>query len=156
MTHEKYEDWRMRLMNSERVTVANLELVPSKPGAYALWMERQGKCILLKVGIAGPRRKDGIRGRLCYHHRSNPTNTVFARHMSTDLELAQEVGYDFTQRWQRQKFLATFCFFKFIVIEDLNESELRSFESYLENRLQPRYKGEVGGPYQPVEFRSCP
>jgi len=118
-----------------------------KPGAYILWMKHEDKCLLLKVGIAKPRRKDGLRGRLRYHFNSNPRNTVLAKHMSADLDLAGETGYNFKQQSKRQEFLANHCFFKVIILPDITEDELKRFERYLENRTKPRYIGNVGGPY---------
>ena len=41
------------------------------------WLRLSGTC--LKVGIASPRRRDGIRGRLKLHLRNNPDNTVLCR-----------------------------------------------------------------------------
>lgn len=154
--YEMYESWCIKLKESDRVAWTQLRSVPNKPGAYAIWLEKEGKCLPLKVGIAGPTRKDGLRGRLNYHYKSNLENSVLARHMSADLELATEFGYDFEQKWERQKFLDAYCFFKFIVLENLGNNELKSFECYLESKLQPRYKGKVGGPYPPIEFESCP
>lgn len=151
-----YENLYLELIRSKRISAKDLHSVPRKPGAYALWMEREGRCLLLKVGIAGPNRKDGIQGRIRYHFQSNPKNTVLARHMIEDQDFAIEVGYDFTQRLHRRRFLAAFCYFKILVIESLNDKELKDFEMYLENKLQPRYRGKVGGPYRAIDFGVCP
>lgn len=150
---EPYEGWYRQLVEGSRITKSDLSLVSMKVGAYILWMRHENKCLLLNVGIAGPRRKDGLMGRLRYHFNSYLGNSVLARHMYTDLALVGETGYDFKQRSKRQEFLASHCFFKVIVLPDINETELNAFERYLEIRTAPRYMGPVGGPYPCVHER---
>ena len=153
---ELYESWYRQLIEGSYITKSHLSLVSIRPGAYVLWMKRDNKCLHLKVGIAGPRRKDGLMGRLRYHFNSNPGNTVLARHMYADLDLAGEKGYDFKQRSKRQEFLDSHCFFKVIVLPSITEDELKGFERYLENRTGPRYMGNVGGPYPRIKLGVCP
>ncbi len=151
---EPYEGWYRQLGEDSCITKSDLSLVSMKVGAYILWMRHENKCLLLNVGIAGPRRKDGLMGRLRYHFNSYLGNSVLARHMYTDLALKGETGYDFKQRSKRQEFLASHCFFKVIALPDINETELSAFEKYLEIRTAPRYMGPVGGPYPQIRLCS--
>jgi len=151
---ESYEGWYRQLIEGPCITKSDLSLVPMKVGAYILWKSHENKYLLLKIGIAGHRRKDGLMGRLRYHFDSNLGNSVLARHMCADFALVGETGYDFKQRPKRREFLASHCFFKIIALPDINETELNAFERYLEIRTAPRYKGPVGGPYPRIRLCS--
>ncbi len=153
---ELYESWYRQLIEGSCITKSDLSMVSIKPGVYILWMKHENKCLLLKVGRAGLRQGKGLSSRLKLHFNSNPDNTVLAKHMCADLDIAIETGYDFKQRSNRQEFLADHCFFKTINLPDITEGERRRFERYLENRTEPRYRGKVGGPYPRIKLGLCP
>ncbi len=78
MTHE---DVLGQLLKSQIViTKANLSRAPRVQGAYILWLAGEPP-VCLKVGIAGPRRGEGLWGRLKRHFRCV---SVLGRHMAAD------------------------------------------------------------------------
>lgn len=144
-----------RLENSQRVTLKTLPTVSKQQGVYALYYAdvRRNMGICLKVGKAGPRRSDGLLGRLRLHFRSNQRNTVLARHMRADATYSEwrVLGLDFTQQDQRQEFLDKHCFFRVLPMPEYTEGELKRLEEHLEASLCPRYRGKVGRVYGEIK-----
>ena len=138
----EFNELLQRLRESSRITGSSLHQVPRQQGAYILWLDNNPP-VCLKVGIAGPRKGEGLRGRLQLHFSSNLDNTVLARHMEADRNSVQAQRYDFRDREQRQQFLANECFFQVVPLPNWTREELRRFEDFLESRLSPRYKGRV-------------
>lgn len=81
-----------QLLSSKRVSHAELASAPTEQGVYVLWLKKPQMC--LKVGRAGPRRGEGLRGRLALHFKSAAGNSVLARHLVVDEELARDVGFN--------------------------------------------------------------
>ena len=135
-----------QLLGQPRLRGADLRKVPKRPGIYVIHLGLPDP-LCLKVGIAGPRRKDGLYGRLQLHFRSNPSNTVLAEHMIADATPVWATNSDFRIRADRSAFLKARCFFQILERQD-DESRLRELEGFLEDALRPRYRGSVGGPYE--------
>jgi len=111
--------------------------VPETPGAYVLWLNLRTP-VCLKVGIS-----ENLRRRIRFHVRQDERNTVLARHLIA----APPPGawkYDFNNRSERQLFLQRECSFQAIQLSDLTREALGEFESFLEEHLQPKYRGKVG------------
>ena len=134
---------RNELMESSPFTAADLGSVSLLPGLYVIWVENADK-LCLKVGIAGPRRKDGLRGRLRLHFSSNPDNSVLARHMIADATPAWAHEFNFRTRAERAAFLKSKCCFRTLELRGIDEVSLRSIESSIEDVLRPRYCSRVG------------
>lgn len=140
---EDFREWLETLQSGRHVTKASLATASRKQGAYVLWLDgNPPRC--LKVGIAGPRSGKGLWERLKFHFSSNPGNSVLARHMAADHTSEWSRGHDFSDRAQRQVFLATRCFFQTIDLPQLTRSDLEEFERFLERTLSPPYRGKVG------------
>lgn len=130
------------LLEAERIRKSSLASVTDAQGVYVLWFAGP-PATCLKVGIAGPRRGTGVRGRLRLHYASNPSNSVLARHLAADSASRWSVGRDFTVRGQRQAFLADECYFQALAVENLSRRDLEGLESSLIERLRPTYAGRV-------------
>ena len=131
---------------------AELESVSKSSGIYVIWVQNTD-AVCLKVGIAGPRRKDGLRGRLRLHFGSNPDNSVLARHMIADATPSWAHSFDFRVRAQRAAFLKNECYFRTFDLQGTDAASFRSVESWLEKALVPRYRGRVGRRYDIHSFR---
>ena len=114
-----FDDWLLQLRQGPHITKLALKQAPTKQGAYVLWLDTQPP-VCLKIGVAGPRRGEGIMGRLRLHYSSNPSNSVLARHMINDSDSPWAQGYDFGERLQRQEFIANKCFFQAIPLPKLS------------------------------------
>lgn len=147
-----YTSWLAKLRQGLEITTSNLDDAPTGQGLYVLWHRRPTADECLKVGIAGPRREKGLRERLDLHFGSNPNNSVLAKHMAADCQLARPAGFDFTVREERKTFLAKKCFFQTVELPaGMPRKELRDFEKWAEkdSGLDPRYIGRV-------KSRPCP
>jgi hypothetical protein len=130
------------LLLAGKITKRTLAEAPCHQGAYVLWLEsEQPHC--LKVGIAGPRKGHGIRGRLKLHFSSNLRNSVLARHLAADASSARDHDFDFRSRTGRQDFLARRCYFQAIALTEFSRQRLLDFEAFLVSELKPRYLGRV-------------
>lgn len=138
-----YNEALRRLLTSPRITKLTLDQAPRQQGAYVLWFDGDPP-VCLKVGIAGPRKGKGLKGRLQLHFSSHPGNTVLARHLVADSTSAWAQRYDFRKREQRQDFLSAECFFQTVELPNLSRRELEQFEAFLEEQLEPKYTGRVG------------
>lgn len=116
--------------------------VTNHPGVYVLWLNRSAP-VCLKVGIAGPRQGKGLQDRLRLHYSSNPSNSMLARHLSSDATSSWASGRDFKDRGQRRAFLIDKCFFQVVALPNTDRSELKRIESFLVETLQPKYAGRV-------------
>ena len=118
----------------------NLEEVPTEQGVYIVWLTETKK-ICMKVGIATPRRKDGLKGRLMLHFRSNLRNSVLARHLQSDIRLSKGFKLDFNKKEDRQEFIMEHLCFQVLPLSTFTELMLRDFEKFLEtdSGLNPRY-----------------
>jgi hypothetical protein len=135
-----------QLLAQPRLRAADLGKVLERPGIYVIHLDAPDP-LCLKLGIAGPRRKDGLRGRLDLHFRSNPSNTVLARHMIADATPIWAANFDFRIQAARSAFLSARCFFQILERQE-DEPRLRELERFLEGALRPRYRGRVGGRHQ--------
>ena len=125
------------------ITWSSLADTPGQQGAYVLWLDSEPP-VCLKVGIAGPRRGEGLWGRLKLHYASNPANSVLARHLAADSTSLWAQSYDFVDREQRKEFLTEKCYFQAVALPAMTRGELRQFEVFLEQELRPKYAGRVG------------
>lgn len=111
-------------------------------GAYGIWYEtptNEFKC--LKVGIATG--KGGLGKRICDHLISNPRSSVLAKHLSQDEDILRERKIDLKTAEGRRQFLKEFCYLKIVSLADTSDKEVRSFERFLEQELEPRYVRRV-------------
>lgn len=141
-----YSETKNRLLVAPRLTNANRKKWVRGQGAYAFWFDSTPP-VCLKVGIALRQRKNGedrsVYGRLSNHFNSNPDNSVLARHLAADSGSSWASGFNFTDRKDRQRFLAERCYVRALEITKVNRQELEAFEDYLEDELQPIYRGNV-------------
>jgi len=128
------------LLSAPALRKPDLGQVPLVSGAYAWWWD-QPTPTCLKVGIATPRRKDGLRGRIGDHFTSSYGTTTFARHLHRDTESPWAAGRNFSARENRCAFLQACCYFRLIVLKELDEPTLRRFETFLEREMRPKYLG---------------
>lgn len=135
-----HDRWLAQLLGCTPHRKPDLDRVEEVSGAYAWWLE-QAEPVCLKVGIATPRRKGGLRGRLSDHFTSSYGTTTFARHLDRDRNSPWAQGRDFTSQKHRSAFVRDHCFFRYLVLNQLDEPALRSFEKHLEHELHPVYKG---------------
>jgi hypothetical protein len=144
MNKDSHNAWFELLLKAPRIRAAGASIreVSDLQGVYVLWFNGEAP-MCLKVGIAGPRNGEGLAGRIKLHCSSNPGNTVLARHMSADLTPPCRSEYDFRDRQERAKFLAEECCFQVLELPALSRAQLRSFERFLETKLQPKYMGRV-------------
>lgn len=133
-----------QLLQSSHITCPDLADAPRQQGVYVLWLDSSPPTCL-KVGMAGPRGGNGLRGRLYLHCRSHPGNTVLARHLAADSTSPWGKEWDFAHVEDRRRFLAERCYFQALALPELSIARLRAFEDFLEQRLEPRYMGRVGG-----------
>src|SRR5213083_1290685 len=105
------DDVLRRLLSAPRINRASLVSVPTEQGVYVLWLTAE-RPACLKVGIAGPRQGKGLRERLGNHYGSNTANSVLARHLAADCTSRWCHGHDFTNRAERQAFIADGCYFQ--------------------------------------------
>ena len=132
-----------RLLNAPKVTRAALASVTTEQGVYVLWLTAEPPACL-KVGIAGPRQGKGLRERLRNHFGSDTSNSVLARHLAADCTSRWCHGHDFTNRAERQAFIADDCYFQAVGVRTETRRELEEVEAALIERLQPTYVGRVG------------
>jgi hypothetical protein len=125
-----------------KIRRSSLSDAPTEQGVYVLWLERATP-ICLKVGIAGPRRGQGLQGRLALHYSSSSTNSVLARHLAGDSTSPWAGSRDFRHREQRKAFLADHCYFQAVALPDVTKSDLLRIESFLVGTLRPTYAGKV-------------
>ena len=140
MSAQNHERWMEELLAAPACSWPDLGLVPELSGVYAWWTTDEAP-VCLKVGIATPRRRDGLLGRLADHFTSSYHTTTFARHLARDSKSPWAQGRDFTRREQRSAFLKEGCQYRYFVLKDLDESALRDFERVLERELHPVYLG---------------
>lgn len=138
-----YADLMRRLLQQPHLTRKDLSSVPTDQGVYVLWLDSNPPTCL-KVGMAGPRSGKGHRGRLTLHWRSNPANTVLARHLMADSASTWARGHDFAQVEERQRFLTDRCYLQALPLGEYSEAEIRALEAFAEAELKPRYLGRVG------------
>jgi hypothetical protein len=131
-----------KLRLGPRIAWPSLADSPRQQGAYVLWLDCEPP-VCLKVGIAGPRRGEGLWGRLKLHYASNSANSVLARHLAADSTSPWARDYDFRDREQRKNFLTQRCCFQAIALPTMSLGELRWFEGFLERELRPKYAGRV-------------
>jgi hypothetical protein len=141
-----YSETKERLLRAPKLTVADRADWEPRQGVYVFWLVSE-PAACLKVGIAKRDLKNGkersISGRLSNHFASNEDNTVFARHLAADSGCPWAAGFDFTNRDDRCRFLATKCVVQMLAIPGVTRSELEAFENYLEDELKPVYRGRV-------------
>jgi hypothetical protein len=131
------------LQRSLKIHRSNVGAATSHQGLYVLWLEaRNPTC--LKVGIAGERGGQGVRGRLKLHFSSHPDNSVLARHLAADTRSEWTTGTDFNRREDRQNFLRDTCYFQAVATPNLSRNELEHLEAEVIARLHPKYAGAVG------------
>lgn len=141
MTSNQGSDrWLAQLLGCRPHRKADIRGVVKVSGAYAWWLE-QAEPVCLKVGIATPRRKDGLRGRLSDHFTSSYHTTTFARHLYRDRTSPWAQGRDFTTQRARSAFMREHCCFRYVVLDMLDEPTLRDFEKHVERELCPVYLG---------------
>ncbi len=73
----------------------------------------------LKVGMT-TRKGRGLKGRLSEHFSSNYNSSVLARHLCYDQELGKDLGFDFKDKLQRQRFLKENCYFQVLPLKQFN------------------------------------
>lgn len=129
-----------QLQCSTPLTLARLDEVPSQSGVYVWWTAEL--CLKVSIATLGKDQR-GLRRRLNFHRLSHLDNSTLAKHLRVDTELGQVRGYNFLEREQRQRFLAEECFFRLIPLPGWGRQELKSFETFLESRLNPRYRGRI-------------
>jgi hypothetical protein len=137
------DDVLRRLLSAPKITPAALASVPTEQGIYVLWLADEPPACL-KVGIAGPRQGQGLRARLRNHFGSHTSNSVLARHLAADCTSRWCRAGDFTNRAQRQAFIAGNCYFQAVAVLTDTRRELEQVEAALIERLQPAYVGRVG------------
>lgn len=138
----RHSHFLTQLLRTEEVRADTLERAPLEHGAYVLWLD-QAEPLCLKIGIANPGRRRGLRGRLRDHFSSHPRSSVLARHMTADRP-QWAAGFDFAARTDRCRFIATRCYVRALAMPQLSREELREFERYIQLQLTPRYCGAVG------------
>ena len=138
------DDVLRRLLSAPKVTRDALAAVPTEQGVYVLWLAAEPPACL-KVGIAGPRKGEGLRARLRNHFGSSPSNSVLARHLAADRTAHWCNGHDFTNRAERRAFIADGCYFQAVAVPTETRRELEQVEAAIIGRLQPAYVGRVGG-----------
>lgn len=84
--------------------------------------------------------------RIRQHLSSNEANTVLARHLAADRDSPWGLGFDFTRRQERKRFLATKCVYQLLALPELGVDELDVFEAYVERQLCPCYMDYVRRP----------
>ena len=136
------------LLDSPNVRRSTLESVTKEQGLYVLWLDSPSK-MCLKVGIAGPRRGKGVRGRLELHYSSHLSNSVLARHLAADSKSSWLAGRKLSVRENRQVFLANSCRFQVVAAPTLSRQDLLRLEAFLIRRLRPLYAGRVDPSKQP-------
>lgn len=139
-----------QLLDSPSVRRSTLESVTKEQGLYVLWLDKPSK-MCLKVGIAGPRRGKGVRGRLDLHFSSHLSNSVLARHLAADSQSSWLAGRQLSVRENRQAFLADSCRFQVVAAPTLSRQDLLRVEAFLVNRLRPLYVGRVARGKQPTK-----
>jgi hypothetical protein len=137
---QAHDRWMAELLDCRRHGKSDLGAVKKVSGAYAWWLD-QASPVCLKVGIATPRRRDGLRGRLSDHFTSSYGTTTFARHLHRDRSSPWAQGRDLTKPEVRRGFMREHCFFRYLVLDQLDEPALRDFEKHLEHELHPIYLG---------------
>jgi hypothetical protein len=137
------DDLLHRLLSAPKIDRASLASVPTDQGVYVLWLAEQSPACL-KVGIAGPRQGKGLRERLRNHYGSNTSNSVLARRLAADCTSRWCHARDFTDRAQRQTFIAGCCYFQAVPVHPETRRELERVETAIIERLQPVYVGRVG------------
>lgn len=140
----EHQDLLRELWKSRHFTAESLNQIPTEHGVYVLWLRARPR-ICLKIGIATPRRHDGLRGRIRFHFRSDTRNTVLARHLAADTNSQWAQGWDFSDRKERQQFLASKCYFQVLPLPVMDEQALRQFEDFIQSKLAPIYARRVGG-----------
>ena len=138
--NQDHDRWLAQLLGCKPHRKPDLRGVEEVSGAYAWWLE-QAEPVCLKVGIATPRRNDGLRGRLSDHFTSSYHTTTLARHLYRDRTSPWARGRDFTTQRGRSAFMRGHCFFRYRVLDQLDESTLREFEEHVERELRPVYIG---------------
>lgn len=98
--------------------------------------------VLLKVGQAGARRQNGLRGRLGLHLLQHPDNTVWARHLVADALLGELFNYVPADRERRREFVLTRCRFRALPMEGAAQAQIDDSEAALE-AMHPRHIGVV-------------
>lgn len=137
MTHEELLN---RLLQSQVFIRKNtLATASRKQGAYILWVDETPR-VCLKIGIAGTRQGEGLKGRLKRHFSCS---SVLGRHLMADKTSLWLKGYDPSNKEQCKKFLAEKCCFQTLDLPELTRNELESFEDFIEAKLKPRYAGRV-------------
>jgi len=142
------DDVLRRLLSAEKIGRASLASVPTEQGVYALWLAGEPPACL-KVGIAGPRQGKGLRARLRNHYGSHSSNSVLARHLAADCASRWSHARNFTDRAQRQAFIAGECYFQAVAVATQDRRELEQVEAAIIERLQPTYVGRVGAQPMP-------
>ena len=138
-----HQDLLRQLLESPCVTQEFLDWIPKERARTVLWLNSTPR-VCLKIGIATPRWQEGLRGRIRTHFRSDLQNTVLARHLAADTNSKWAEGWDFTDRHQRQQFLASKCYFQVLPLPKMDETDLRQSERFIQLELLPRYAGRVG------------
>jgi len=131
------------LLATWKIRLPSLDGCPTQQGVYAIWLD-DGQGLCLKVGKAGPRSGDGLRGRLHLHCMSHVGNSILALHMESDMGLARSQGFDLRSRADRKRFLADYCYAKAIQLPSFSEARLLDFERFVADMLHPRYRGRTG------------
>jgi hypothetical protein len=137
-----YEVLLEKLISAPRIRRSSVDAASKLPGAYVLWLDTE-PLVCLKVGIAGLRKGKGVRDRLMLHFRNDPRNTILARHLIADDTSAWTKNRDFTRQDERSRLLAEHCFFQVLPLPSLTPTDLKSFEAFIQARLEPRYAHRV-------------
>ncbi len=139
-----HDRWMTKLLGCSPHRKPDLGKVDTASGVYAWWLDGS-PLVCLKVGIATPRRHDGLRGHLSDHFTSSYWTTTFARHLHRDHTSPWAQARDFTKPSIRRAFMRDHCFFRYLVLDQLDEQALRRFERHLERELRPVYLGSPAG-----------
>lgn len=141
-----YRELLRDLLASSRFTKADRPAWETRQGVYVFWVNSE-PTVCLKVGIALRELKNGrecsISGRLGNHFNSNTRNTVLARHLEADKGSPWASDFDFTKQDDRKRFLAERCVVQMIAVPGVARPELEAFEDFLEDELQPVYRGRI-------------
>lgn len=130
------------LVGGPAIRLRSLETASREQGVYALWHQGPTETCL-KVGIAGPRRGNGLRERLALHFSSNLNSSVLAEHLAKDAQSTWVAGREFGDRAVRQRFLSHECLFRAAAVPGLARSELLALERHLVRELRPIYTGRI-------------
>jgi hypothetical protein len=139
-TDSDHSRWMAKLLKCSPHRKPDLVNVDTVSGVYAWWLD-ESPPVCLKVGIATPRRHDGLRGRLSDHFTSSYGTTTLARHLYRDRTSPWAQARDFTKPAVRRDFMRDHCFFRYLPMGKLDEPTLRGFERHLERELRPVYLG---------------